>query len=96
MKVNVDVLVLNQVRSQPNSAAIINQWKVSENQYQTYIYRPRCFHYKNLQFKCSDLRDAEFTPKYFSPFNLMLIISLFFPRTFNMSRKVKNPIYQPN
>lgn len=40
MKVNVDVLVLNQVRSQPNSAAIINQWKVSENQYQTYIYRP--------------------------------------------------------
>lgn len=37
MKVNVDVLVLNQVRSQPNSVAIINQGKVSENQYQTYI-----------------------------------------------------------
>lgn len=43
MKVNVDVLVLNQVRSQPNSVAIINQGKVSENQYQTYlpdVYRP--------------------------------------------------------
>lgn len=37
MKVNVDVLVLNQVRSQPNSVVIINQGKVSENQYQTYI-----------------------------------------------------------
>lgn len=37
MKVNVDVLVLNQVRSQANSVAIINQGKVSENQYQTYI-----------------------------------------------------------
>lgn len=36
MKVNVDVLVLNQVRSQANSVAIINQGKVSENQYQTY------------------------------------------------------------
>lgn len=55
MKVNVDVLVLNQVRSQPNSVAIINQGKVSENQYQTYIQA-----IKNLQFKCSDLRDAEF------------------------------------
>lgn len=99
MKVNVDVLVLNQVRSQPNSVAIINQGKVSENQYQTYIPCIQAMMFPLQKFTIQMFRSTWcriHIPKYFSPFNLMLIILVFFPRTFNMSKKVKNPIYQPN
>lgn len=79
MKVNVDVLVLNQVRSQPNSVAIINHEKVSENQYQTYI---QAMMFPLQKFTIQMFRSTWcriHIPKYFSPFNLMLIISLFFP-----------------